>query len=295
MNPVEKGTESKRKGFDLLAQLPRLRGGIAGALASLFPPESRRRAFIGAGLFGLGVSLLLVENLTLRGQVENKEELVEVVVAKKNLSPGVRILKEHVEVRLLPKNYLHPKAVLGEDLKRILGRVLREGVDGGAPILWGDLAPESRGESRLSRMVRPGERAVAFPVDEIQSLGYQILPGDRVDLFIVTRRGTALTVMPILQSVTVLGVGDSFATDENPGPYGRITLSLTPREAEMILLAREVGKLYLLLRNENDVEGEVEFPVLDEYEFLGGNVRKEVQEKRNKRNEEIIRIIKGQG
>lgn len=292
---MEKSDKSKKEGMKLQESLKTLGGRLLGLFGSLFPPESRRRALIGAGVFGLGVSLLLIENLSLRGKAEGKEELAEVVVAKKNLSPGVRILKEHVEVRLLPKNYLHPKAVLAEDLKRILGRVLREGVDGGAPILWGDLAPESRGESRLSRMVRPGERAVAFPVDEIQSLGYQILPGDRVDLFIVTRRGTALTVMPILQSVTVLGVGDSFATDENPGPYGRITLSLTPREAEMILLAREVGRLYLLLRNENDVEGEVEFPVLDEYEFLGGNVRKEVQEKRNKRNEEIVRIIKGQG
>jgi pilus assembly protein CpaB len=292
---MEKSDKSKKEGMKLQESLKTLGGRLLGLFGSLFPPESRRRALIGAGVFGLGVSLLLIENLSLRGKAEGKEELAEVVVAKKNLSPGVKILKEHVEVRLLPKDYLHPKAVLAEDLKRILGRVLREGVDGGAPILWGDLAPESRGESRLSRMVRPGERAVAFPVDEIQSLGYQILPGDRVDLFIVTRRGTALTVMPILQSVTVLGVGDSFATDENPGPYGRITLSLTPREAEMILLAREVGRLYLLLRNENDVEGEVEFPVLDEYEFLGGNVRKEVQEKRNKRNEEIVRIIKGQG
>jgi pilus assembly protein CpaB len=292
---MEKSDKSKKEGMKLQESLKTLGGRLLGLFGSLFPPESRRRALIGAGVFGLGVSLLLIENLSLRGKAEGKEELAEVVVAKKNLSPGVKILKEHVEVRLLPKDYLHPKAVLAEDLKRILGRVLREGVDGGAPILWGDLAPESRGESRLSRMVRPGERAVAFPVDEIQSLGYQILPGDRVDLFIVTRRGSALTVMPILQSVTVLGVGDSFATDENPGPYGRITLSLTPREAEMILLAREVGRLYLLLRNENDVEGEVEFPVLDEYEFLGGNVRKEVQEKRNKRNEEIVRIIKGQG
>lgn len=284
----------EKKKIVLSSLMEPIRQRLSKGVATLIPPEARRRALLGALLGGLGVFALVVDNLTLKAQ-KGEEDLVAVVVAKKNISPGVRLHKDLLEIRAFPRSYLHPKAVLGEDLKLLLGKVLREGVDSGEVLLWGNLAPESRGETRLSRMVRPGERAVAFPVDEIQSLGYQILPGDRVDLFIVTRRGAGQVVMPILQSVTVLGVGDSFATDENPGPYNRITLSLTPREAEMILLAREVGRLFLLLRNENDVEGEVDFPVLEEHEFLGGTIRREVQEKRNKRNEELVRIIKGQG
>jgi len=38
-----------------------------------------------------------------------------------------------------------------------------------------------------------------------------------------------------------------------------------------------------------------EFPVLDEFEFLGGGIRKEIQEQRKKREEERIRIFRGQG
>lgn len=292
----ELGTEEEgpRSSPPFKDRLRKLGEGMKGSLVRLFPRESRKQALLGAIVAALGVAVLVGENLVLKAR-QGAGDLETIVVARKNLPPGTRLAKEHLAHRALPRSYLHPKAVREEDEKLVMGKVLREGVDEGEPLLWGSIAPEARGESRLSRMVRPGERAVAIPVDELQSLGYQILPGDRVDLFIVTRRGAGTTVMPILQSVTVLGVGDSYAGGENPGPYQRITLSLTPREAEMILLAREVGRIYLLLRNENDVEGEVDFPVLEEYEFLGGGVRRELQEKRNKRNEELVKIIKGQG
>lgn len=267
---------------------------IFAFFSSLFPPEKRKQAILGGSLFFLGGVLLLVENLSLRSKVEGRK-MVEIVIAKQNLPKGSEITEGGVTTRLFPEEYLPPKAIRSEEKKWIFHRKLFHGVKKGEPILWGDLEPSATGENRLSGFVRFGERAVAIPVDSLVTLGYELTPGDRVDLFLVTRRTTGQVVIPILQNVTILSVGGSFPGETPPPQYDHIILSLTPREAEAILLAQEIGKIHLLLRNENDVEMVEEFPVLDEFEFLGGGIRKEIQEQRKKREEERIRIFRGQG
>lgn len=146
---------------------------------------------------------------------------------------------------------------------------------------------------RLSGRVPPGERVVAVAVDEIQSLGYQLAPGDRVDLYFLARRGTVLSIVPLLQNVPVLGTGRALGGETPPPQYRYLLLSLTPREAQLVLLAQRMGTLYYLLRNPQDVET-VTLPLVNEFEVMGEKLREEVQKKRQRR-EKRIRIFKGRG
>lgn len=101
-------------------------------------------------------------------------KLVNVVIAAKALPAGVPLDRSALDVVRQPTlpsmGYASPEA--------LLGAVPAIDVAAGRPILAGDLA------QGLALMLKPGERALAVPVDEVTSVGNRIAPGDYVDVFI---------------------------------------------------------------------------------------------------------------
>ena len=62
--------------------------------------------------------------------------------------------------------------------------------------------------------------------------------------------------------------------------YSTVTLSVTPREAEMLAFAEQIrGRLVLTLRNRNDMETEEELPTVN---FT--TIRKEIEDLNRERN-----------
>ena len=95
----------------------------------------------------------------------------------------------------------------------------------------------------------------------------------------------------ILQKVLVLATG-SETSKSRPAPrsgmgsmrqqqgYSTVTLSVTPREAEMLAFAEQIrGRLVLTLRNRNDMETEEELPTVN---FT--TIRKEIEDLNRERN-----------
>ena len=106
----------------------------------------------------------------------------------------------------------------------------------------------------LSSLLDDGKRAVTVHVDEVRGVAGFVLPGDRVDVVLIrtvhSPSGPSENISDVLlQHVKVLAV-DQLANErqETPTVVRAVTLELNTDQAQKILLATNVGKLSLILR-----------------------------------------------
>ena len=108
---------------------------------------------------------------------------------------------------------------------------------------------------RASRSALPaeGKRAVTVRVDDVRGVAGFVLPGDRVDVILIRTvpgSGSQENVSDVLlQHVKVLAV-DQLVNErqETPTIAKAVTLELDTDQAQKVLLATNVGKLSLILR-----------------------------------------------
>ncbi len=168
-------------------------------------------------------------------------------------------------------------AVMPEDAIRLLGRRTTMRLDTKAPVFWTDIEGGKGRFSGLSDAVIPGMRAISINVSGASAVSSMVLPNDRVDVLGTFTFPSAdavgeqeLVTLTVLQDVTILATGQQTAKNmigqENrrSGGYSLVTLSVTPREAEMLVFAQQVkGRLTLSLRNPEDVGFERDLPRVD--------------------------------
>src|SRR5262249_43536465 len=106
----------------------------------------------------------------------------------------------------------------------------------------------------LSALLDEGKRAVTVRVDDVRGVAGFVLPGDRVDVVLIrTVRGTSGSTENIsdvlLQHIKVLAV-DQLANErqQTPTVAKAVTLEVDTDQAQKILLASDVGRLALILR-----------------------------------------------
>jgi pilus assembly protein CpaB len=186
-----------------------------------------------------------------------------VLVAATNVPTGTFIKENHLRWQAwpddpLPESYIvKPKAGSGapdpiENLG-LLGAVVRKGIAAGEPITKGRIIrPGDRGF--LAAVLRPGYRAMAIRVTATSGIAGLVFPGDRVDLILthsVNRDGRKRRASEtVLTNVRVLAI-DQVLSDNKSGPrVGKnATLELTPKQAEMITVLSELGRVALSLRS----------------------------------------------
>jgi pilus assembly protein CpaB len=115
-------------------------------------------------------------------------------------------------------------------------------------------APGQR--ASLSVLLEEGQRAVTVRVDDIRGVAGFILPGDRVDVVLLrteTQKGeTENSADVLLEYVKVLAI-DQLVNERQDQPAvatvaKAVTLQVSPEQAQKILLAGNIGKLSLVLR-----------------------------------------------
>jgi pilus assembly protein CpaB len=115
-------------------------------------------------------------------------------------------------------------------------------------------APGQR--ASLSGLLEEGQRAVTVRVDDIRGVAGFILPGDRVDVVLLrteTQKGeTENSADVLVQYVKVLAI-DQLVNERQDQPAiatvaKAVTLQVTPEQAQKVLLAGNIGKLSLVLR-----------------------------------------------
>jgi pilus assembly protein CpaB len=139
-----------------------------------------------------------------------------------------------------------------QDLLKDGRRVVLTPIDRNELVLRSKItAPGQRGS--LSTLLDENKRAVTVRVDDVRGVAGFILPGDRVDVALIRTEnsggGHSYSDL-ILQSVKVLAV-DQVVTErpEQASVMAKaVTLEVTADEAQKVLLATNIGKLSLILR-----------------------------------------------
>jgi len=174
-----------------------------------------------------------------------------IVVATTDIPPGVPITANQLTTAQWPMEILSAGSFRKTGL--VVGRVARQPFTANEPILESRLAPrDSRGG--LSSLIAPGKRAISVRVDEVIGVAGFALPGSFVDVMVSARDASSAPFSKIVLSrVKVLASEQDTAGDPTqPKVVRAVTLELGPQDAEKLDLARSVGSLSLVLRNEMD-------------------------------------------
>jgi pilus assembly protein CpaB len=109
--------------------------------------------------------------------------------------------------------------------------------------------------STLAALIRPDMRAMTVRVDDVVGVAGFLLPGNRVDVVAARKlHGSDRAITEtILFDINVLAVDQTSNQDKNePVVVRAVTLEMTPQQAEVLVRAREEGRIQLTLRNPSD-------------------------------------------
>ncbi|WP_316157584.1 Flp pilus assembly protein CpaB [Cupriavidus sp. BIC8F] len=181
----------------------------------------------------------------------------KVVVASTDINLGQRLSPEFVKVVDWPRESLPPGALTEQ--KTVDGRVTKNSVMRGEPILESKLTPAGT-RGGLSAVIADGKRAITVRVNDVVGVAGFALPGSFVDIIVNTQKDAKSDSQReqsiskiVLEKILVLAVAQEVNRDETkPKVVNAVTLEVSPEEAEKLDLARSVGSLSLVLRNQID-------------------------------------------
>ncbi len=200
----------------------------------------------------------------------------KVLVANVDIPPGSFLKDEMLRWQSWPNDAVDPGFFLEgkTDPKSLMasGAVARRPISAGTPITESQLVrPGDRGF--LAAVLKPGMRAISIAVNEVSGLAGLVYPGDRVDVMLVhpmlqkqiagnVSSGKAVEVPnskgqetkvseTILENVRILAIDQMLGhPDGQAGPAARtLTIEVTPKQAEMMAVAVQLGSLTLALRS----------------------------------------------
>ncbi|MGP0010828.1 MAG: Flp pilus assembly protein CpaB [Methylocella sp.] len=222
---------------------------------------------IGAVCVFAGIGLLI----SWFGQVRNPPAAVEtavespvaILVAARAIPAGKSLEKDDFR----PKN-VGPGEVLPVNLRpgqetEYLGARSQRKFDEGEPLIASEFVkPET-----LAAKLKPGSRAISIFVDAVQSASGLALPGDHVDVILTQVFDDKITTDPgrktvgetVLRDVRVIAIDQSMnpqpntstvlnAVSAEPRTPKMVTLELGERQAEVLLVAAQLGKFQLAVR-----------------------------------------------
>jgi len=134
------------------------------------------------------------------------------------------------------------------------GAVARRNINKGEPITGNALVKSNEG-GFMSAVLDPGKRAVSIAVDSTTGNAGFIFPGDHVDLILthqieVANGGVERASETFIEDARVLAVDQMLDNPENKAVLAKtITLEVTPKQAEEINVAKDLGKISLSLRS----------------------------------------------
>jgi pilus assembly protein CpaB len=186
--------------------------------------------------------------------------LKQVLVANAEISEGTELTSDMLSSRPIPEKFVTASVVPPDSYQYVVGTRLLVTLQAGDPLLWTQL-DTNRSAERLSTKVQKQTRAITITAHQTGSVGGWVRPNDHVDLigtFKDPGSGEQVAVT-LMQNVVVLATGRITGTTnvnllpEGQREYGHVTLQVIPQEAEMLVLAQELGNLSMSLRNEDDV------------------------------------------
>jgi pilus assembly protein CpaB len=180
-----------------------------------------------------------------------------VMVAAQPLPAGAILKAEHLRWQAWPAGastagYLTEASATPDQM---VGAVVRNGLDAGEPLTVNRVAkPGDR--SFLAAVLKPGHRAVTVNVSASTGVAGFVFPGDHVDLILSRSVGGSgggqqrMVSETVLSDLRVVAIDQRAANEKNEIVIPQTaTLEVTPKQAEVVALVTEMGKLSLSLRS----------------------------------------------
>ncbi len=224
--------------------------------------------------------------------------LVPVVVAAVDISEGTVVTFDMISQRSVPEQFVTSSVVKPDSASYVVNQKVLVPVQAGDPLLWSQFETTKAAE-RLSTKVQKKARAITIDAGKTTAVGGWVRPNDHVDIIGTfkdpqTNENVAVT---LLQNVIVLATGKITGTTnvnlipEAQREYANVSLLVIPEEAEILVLAQELGALTMSLRNEDDVDVIEERGRATINTLLSGERTRVLQQKRFN----TIQVIRGAG
>jgi pilus assembly protein CpaB len=182
----------------------------------------------------------------------------KVVVAAVDVGPGSKLNAQMLSTVDWPSGSLPIGAI--QDIKALEDRVVKVGIVRGEALLEAKLAPVGT-KGGLSAVIAEGKRAMTVRVNDVVGVAGFALPGNYVDVMVNAQRDKEGNTearqisKTVLEHVLVLAVAQEASRDDTkPKVVSAVTLELSPEDSEKLDLARSVGTLSLVLRNQVDTK-----------------------------------------
>jgi pilus assembly protein CpaB len=206
-----------------------------------------------ASMMGLAAAVYAAGWISQQAKIASNK----VVVAAVDIELGTRVNPQMLATADWPSASIPSGAF--KDIKDLQERVVKTSMQRGEPVLESKLAPVGT-RGGLSAVIAEGKRAMTVRVNDVIGVAGFALPGNYVDVMVNTQRDhrggdeeNKQISKTVLEHVLVLAVAQEAGRDDTkPKVVSAVTLELTPEESEKLDLARNVGTLSLVLRNQID-------------------------------------------
>ncbi len=245
---------------------------------------TRRRTIFLALAIVMGLGTMMMMRSAMSHKTAAVDTSSQILVAAADVPAGQFIQMQHVKWQAWAPEHITQAFIKNSPAEKsdsYIGAVVRQGIRAGEPVLKGQLVkPMERGF--LSAVLDAGKRAVAVPITNVTGIAGFVFPGDRIDLILthsihspdddkVNQRRASVT---IVKDVRVLAL-DQDANDQGEGKakVAKVaTLEVSPKQAEVLTLALQLGTISLSLRsiaNETTSDGR---PVAESVSFEKGGL-----------------------
>ena len=179
-------------------------------------------------------------------------EMATVVVPQINLPKYSRVREQDVETFSVPVDEVPEGAIAVK--QRAMFRVMKETIVAGQPLLEANMFPVDEVPTIAERLPA-GYRAVTLDIGSDAALNGMIQPESYVDITLTVSANKpelgAMTTMTLMQGVQVLATSELRfkAWEDTPKQVRNVTVAVTPKQANKLILAQEYGTLGVTLRS----------------------------------------------
>lgn len=219
--------------------------------------------------FALFIALVLSAGATyllysrIKSQRSAAPATIRVVAAIDQLPAGTQLTPQNLKLADWPASMPLPGSFSKPE--QIVGRSLLYPVSANQPVVDSNLAAPGSGFG-LSVKIPEGMRAISIRSNDVVGVAGFLYPGSHVDVLLTYRPDNAAAPLTqtILQDVDVLTAGQTLEPDPRgkPQTVNVVTLLLSPRDAQKLVLATQQGSVQFVLRNGADQNKPEQKPVL---------------------------------
>lgn len=240
--------------------------------------------------FGLVAAVGISQVMGGSGSKEAKVKTGDVVVATKQLDHHEILTEENVKIEKWPVAIIPENAA--NSLKEIKDTRIATRLSRGLPILKSDLV----NKNHISKLAIPkGYRVCAIKVSAEETINGLLQPGDKVDVigvFKVEQKTTGKQVstsQTFLKNIVVYSVDSSTRRAAGPREGGGngssiVGVLLDVKQSEQLVLVQKVAQLKLVLRGDDEEEGDNKADLLTGMPFWNPEVDEATDDRGRKQN-----------